>query len=122
MIRAYDTAYKVDGRALLAPDEGVEISLSDLDSSDSGRDESGVMHRFVVWEKVRTFGFGYVLLDAAYYAYLMGLFSGKSTFTFSFPENGSLKTCTAYFSTASVVLHNSRTGSYKNLKFNIIEC
>ncbi len=48
MIRAYDTAYKVDGRALLAPDEGVEISLSDLDSSDSGRDESGVMHRFVV--------------------------------------------------------------------------
>lgn len=29
MIRAYDTAYKVDGRALLAPDEGVEISLSD---------------------------------------------------------------------------------------------
>lgn len=122
MIRAYDTNYKVDGSALLAPDEGVEISLSDLDSSDSGRDESGIMHRFVVREKVRTFGFSYAVLDSEDYAYLMGLFSGKVTFTFSFPENDATKTCTAYCSKASVVLHSSRTGLYKNLKFNIIEC
>lgn len=122
MIRAYDTNYKVDGSALLAPDEGVEISLSDLDSSDSGRDESGIMHRFVVREKSG-------LSDSATrcwirkdYAYLMGLFSGKVTFPFSFPENGITKTCTAYCSKASVVLHSSRTGLYKNLKFNIIEC
>ena len=81
MIRAYDTNYKVDGSALLAPDEGAED-----------------------------------------YAYLMGLFSGKVTFTFSFPENDATKTCTAYCSKASVVLHSSRTGLYKNLKFNIIEC
>ena len=122
MIRAYDTNYKVDGSALLAPDEGVEISLSDLDSSDSGRDESGIMHRFVVREKVRTFGFSYAVLDSEDYSYLMGLFSGKVTFPFSFPENGITKTCTAYCSKASVVLHSSRTGLYKNLKFNIIEC
>lgn len=122
MIRAYDTVYKVDGSALLAPDEGVEISLSDLDSSDSGRDESGIMHRFVVREKVRTFGFSYAILDAADYAYLTGLFSGKSTFTFSYTENGATKACTAYCSKSSVVLHSSRTGLYKNLKFNIVEC
>lgn len=122
MIRAYDTAYKVDGSALLAPDEGVEISLSDLDASDSGRDESGVMHRFAVREKVRTFGFSYAILDKEDYAYIMGLFDGKNTFTFSFLENGAVKTCTAYCSKASVVLHSSRTGLYKNLKFNIVEC
>lgn len=122
MIRAYDTAYKVDGKSLLSPDAGVEISSSDLDSSDSGRDESGAMHRFVVREKVRTFGFSYAVLDSEDYAYLMGLFSGKSTFTFTFPENGAAKTCAAYCSKASVVLHSSRTGLYKNLKFNIIEC
>ena len=122
MIRGYDTGYKVDGVPLLTPYEGVEISLSDLDASDSGRDESGVMHRIVVREKVRTFGFSYAVLDAEDYAYLLGLFSGKSTFTFSYSENGATKSCVAYCSKVSGALHNQRTGLYKNLKFNIIEC
>lgn len=122
MIRIYDNGYKVDGAPLLTPDEGAELSLADLDSSDSGRDESGVMHRIVVREKVRTFGFSYAVLDAEDYAYLQSVFAGKPTFTFTYPDGGKAKTCTAYCSKTSVVLHNSRTGLYKNLKFNIVEC
>ena len=37
--------FLIDGQPMLAPDENVEISVEDIDASDSGRDESGVMHR-----------------------------------------------------------------------------
>lgn len=122
MIRSYDAVYKIDGTPLLTPDEDVEVSLSDLDASDSGRDESGIMHRIVVREKVKTFGFAYAVLDSVDYVYLLNLFAGKQTFTLSYPENGTVKTCTAYCSKVSGALHNQKTGLYKNLKFNIIEC
>lgn len=122
MIRSYDAVYKIDGTPLLTPDEDVEVSLSDLDASDSGRDESGIMHRIVVREKVKTFGFAYAVLDSVDYVYLLNLFAGKQTFTLSYPENGAVKTCTAYCSKVSGALHNQKTGLYKNLKFNIIEC
>lgn len=123
MIRSYDTEYFVDGAPLLIPDEDVEISMSDLDSEDSGRDESGVMHRFVVRDKVKTWSFSYFSLDTEDFRYLQNLFSGKPIFTFQYRgEDGQAASCTAYCSKTSIVLHNRKTGLYKNMKFNIIEC
>ena len=122
MIPSYVAVYKIAGTPLLTPDDDLEVSLSDLDASDSGRDESGIMHRIVVREKVKTFGFAYAVLDSVDYVYLLNLFAGKQTFTLSYPENGAVKTCTAYCSKVSGALHNQKTGLYKNLKFNIIEC
>lgn len=46
--------FQIDGKSLYAPDCDIEPSYSDLDSSDSGRDEAGYMHREVVREKVAT--------------------------------------------------------------------
>lgn len=40
--------FQIDGKSLYAPDCDIEPSYSDLDSSDSGRDEAGYMHREVV--------------------------------------------------------------------------
>ena len=57
LIRAYSTQYTIDGQPMPEPDEEAELSFSDLDASDSGRTEDGVMHRIVVREKVATFGF-----------------------------------------------------------------
>ena len=37
--------FQIDGKSLYAPDCDIEPSYSDLDSSDSGRDEAGYMHR-----------------------------------------------------------------------------
>ena len=122
MIRAYSTLYTIDGTALLEPDEEPSITKTDLDASDSGRDESGVMHRIVVREKVSTFGFTYAILDKEDYAYLESLVRGKSQFLFGYTDSdGQKKTCTAYCSKTSIVL-KSRNGLYKNFKFNIIEC
>lgn len=110
--------FYIDDQPMLDCAEDVDWSFSDLDSSDSGRDESGVMHREVVREKVGTWSFQYPILDEEDYAYLLGLLAGKPTFTFRHPGGS----CTAYCSKYGVVVHNRRLGLYKNMKFNIIEC
>lgn len=121
-MKLYDE-YKVDGSPLLIPDEDVSISQSDLDSSDSGRDESGVMHRQVIRHRVKTWAFNYSVLTKEEYQYLEGLFAGKADFAFSYKDLDGNKVVTrAYCSNNSITYHNAALGLYKNLKFNIIEC
>ena len=117
--------YQVDGQPMPAPDEEPEFSFADLDASDSGRDESGVMHRIVVREKVGTWSFSYAHLSDEDLAYLRNLFAGKAQFTFTHPVFGSsnaTENCTAYMSQYSAVWKNQRTGQWRNFKFNIIQC
>lgn len=117
--------FQIDGKPLYAPDADVSPSYTDLDSSDSGRDASGVMHREVVREKVATWPFSYAALTDAEYAYLVGLFAGKATFAFTHPRAGSSTgtvTTTCYCSNYSIAWRSARDGTWRNLKFNIIEC
>ena len=117
--------YQVDGQPMPAPDEEPEFSFSDLDASDSGRDESGVMHRIVVREKVGTWSFSYAHLSDEDLAYLRNLFAGKAQFTFTHPVFGNsnaTESCTAYMSQCSAVWKNQRTGQWRNFQFNIIQC
>lgn len=110
---------------MYAPDAGLEPSYSDLDSSDSGRDEAGYMHREVVREKVATWPIAYSSLTDAEYAYTIGLFAGKSTFAFTHPKAGSSSetvTTNCYCSKFGISWYSARQGRWKNLKFNIIEC
>ena len=69
--------FQIDGKSLYAPDCDIEPSYSDLDSSDSGRDEAGYMHREVVREKVATWPIAYSCLTDDEYKYTIGLFAGK---------------------------------------------
>lgn len=115
--------YKVDGNPMLVPDADVSISRTDLDDSDSGRDESGVLHRIIVRERVKTWGFNYATLSKEEYLYMIKLFEGKADFYFEYRDvDGSVKTTRAYCSNDSITYHNARLGRYMNLKFNIIEC
>ena len=117
--------YQVDGVPLLVPDAEPEFSFADLDASDSGRDESGVMHRLVVREKVGTWSFTYGALTDEELQYLRELFAGKVQFTFTHPvfgDSNATETCTAYMSQYSAVWKNQRSGLWRNFKFNIIQC
>ena len=115
--------YQIDGKPMPIPDQDVEISRSDLDSDESGRDESGYMHRIVLRERVKTWGFSYAVLDRETYQYLMSLFEGKPTFEFAYRDEGGQPVKTiAYCSNDSIVYRNAKTGLYANLKLNIIEC
>ena len=114
--------YKVNGKPLLVPDADVSMSFADLDSSDSGRDESGVMHRIIVRERVGTWGFNYSKLTAEEYKYMRSLFAGNSEFTFTHRDlDGNVVETRAYCSNDSITYHNARLRVYMNLKFNIIE-
>ena len=81
--------FQIDGKSLYAPDCDIEPSYSDLDSSDSGRDEAGYMHREVVREKVATWPIAYSCLTDDEYKYTIGLFAGKAEFQFTHPKAGS---------------------------------
>ena len=49
--------FLIDGQPMYAPDGDVGISYEDLESSDSGRDESGAMHRIVLRRNAGTWSF-----------------------------------------------------------------
>lgn len=117
--------YQIDGQPMLAPDADPQFTFNDLDSSDSGRDESGVLRRIVVREKVGSWSFAYSYLTDEEYAAIVHLFSGKPTFAFTHPTPGSstdtsISTC--YCSNYSISWRNAHSGLWKNLKFDIIEC
>ena len=115
--------YQVDGQMLPAPDGDVGISFSDLDSADSGRDESGVMHRIVVRRNVAAWEFNYSVLTAREYEYIRDLFAGKTEFTFTYPQpDGALAEVTAYCSGSSITYCDAALGLYRNLKLKIVQC
>lgn len=117
--------FQIDGNPMLAPDADMDLSFEDLDASDSGRDEAGYMHRIVVRHKVGTWSFTYSCITAQELAYMEALFSGKADFSFTYPTPGNetvLKTVRAYRSKYGIAWRSSRTGDYRNYKFNIIEC
>ncbi len=117
--------YQLDGQPLPAPDVGVELTYTDLDASDAGRDESGVMHRIVVRSKVPTWAFTYSLMSRQTYAYLQSILPQSGSFTFTYPDPAdpeTLRTCKAYLSTYSATWQGLRTDAYRNVKFSVISC
>ena len=117
--------FQIDGSPMFPPDEDMELSFEDLDDSDSGRDESGYMHRIVVRYKVGTWSFVYSHITNEEYAYMCSLFDGKSEFIFTHPSRldcESSEDTTAYCSKYGIVWHSAKTKDYRNFKFNIIEC
>ena len=117
--------YQINGQPMLAPDADVQMSFEDLDAADSGRDESGVMHRIPVRYKVSSWQFSYFSLTQEEYAYMQSILPRAGSFTFTHPSGDDCtrtESCTAYLSGYSIVWHSARTKDYRNLKFTIIEC
>ena len=117
--------YQINGKPMLAPDAGVEMSFEDLDSADSGRDETGFMHRVVMRNKVGVWNFCYSHLTQGEYAYMLSILPNTGSFTFTHPvlsDSTQSETTTASLSKYGIVWQSARTGEFRNLKFSIIEC
>ena len=124
-MRSLTDLFLIDGEPMFAPDEDVGVSYSDLDADDSGRDESGYMHRIVVRYKLGTWSFEYASITEEEKRYLEMLFGESPDFWFTHPDRINAEqsvTCKAYRSKYSISWHNARTGQWRNYKFNIIEC
>lgn len=117
--------YQIDGMAMVAPDADVKMSFEDLDGAQSGRDESGFMHRILVRRKVGVWEFSYSHLTRQEYAYMMSILPQGGSFLFTHPgrQDSTVPEQTrAYISRYGVVWHSARTDSYRNLTFSVIEC
>ncbi len=122
-MRRLTDVFKVNGRPMFAPDEGMEISYEDLDAADSGRDECGVMHRIVVRYKLGSWSFCYSHMTEAEKRYTEALFGDEAEFDFTHPDRitGEAVTCRAYRSKYGAAWKNAATGQWRNYKFNIIQ-
>ena len=113
----------IDGRPVLVPDADLSISYEDLDSEESGRDESGVMHRIVLREGVKKMALTYANLNREEYRYMESLFRGKQEFRVDCrDEDGNPLSFVAYRSKHNISVFNAKAGIYKNYNFSIIEC
>ena len=117
--------FLLDGKPIVAPDADVEMSFEDLDAAQSGRDESGFMHRIRAREKVGVWRFRYSHLRGEQYRYMLSALPREASFLFTYPDPqnpGSQKTTTAYLSAYSAVWRSARTDTYRNFEFSVIEC
>ncbi len=116
--------FLIDGLPMLAPDENMEISLEDVEASDSGRDESGFLHRFMLRQGVGKWKFSYARLTQQEYAYMESLFAGKSAFRFAYPRcaDGQQEEITAYRSKHEVRWQSAKTCGLCDYSFYIIGC
>lgn len=124
-MRAKTELFLINGQPMLVPDAEVGVSYEDLDSSDSGRDESGVMHRIPVRYKVGSWSFTYSHLTEEEKQYMESLFPDAADFTFTHPDrldSSVTVSCKAYRSKYGISWRNAKTGLWSNYSFNIIEC
>ena len=125
MGRVKTDLFKINGRPMFAPDADVAISYEDLDDADSGRDESGYMHRIVVRYKVSTHSFEFSFISEEDMQYMESLFPDEPDFEFTRPSRTDSSvpvTSQCYRSKYGIAWRNARTGMWRNYKFNIIEC
>lgn len=115
--------FLIDGKPVLMPDAGISISASDMETEDSGTDESGVLHRFLLREKVRSFSLAYDTLTLEEYRYMRALIRGKTTFTVKYRDpDGMPAQMIAYCTGYSLSLHNAKLGLFKGFTLEIMEC
>lgn len=117
--------FLINGMPFLVPDTEVAASYEDLDSADSGRDESGVMHRIPVRFKVGSWTFSYDHLTEAEKNYMESLFPEEADFQFTHPDRLDASkpvTVRAYRSKYSLSWKNARTGLWSKYGFTIIAC
>lgn len=115
----------INGQPMFAPDANIDFSYDDLDDEDSGRDESGYMHRIVVRYKVMSGTFSFSKISQTEYEYMESIFPDEPDFDFTRPSRKNpsvLVTTRCYRSKYGISWKNSKTGEWRNYKFNIVEC
>lgn len=121
-MRPYYNDLLIDGQPVLVPDADIAIEYTDIDSEESGRDESYYMHRVVVRRGVKKWPLVYASITREEYLYMESLFQGKDDFTVTYLDHdGVTAECVCYRSKHSITIHNAKTGDYRNYSFNIIE-
>ena len=121
MKRNYDNFHMIDNSPMLSPDVDVEITYNDDDYG--AFDQAGYYHRMVGRFNRRTWKFKYAILTKEEFIFIRSLINEKESFIFSFlNERDAVETVRAYSKPVSVAYQSKRSGLYKNLTLEIVEC
>lgn len=114
--------WMVGSSHIYIPSTPCKVEHSNIAGSSTGRDESGIMHIDWVRRDVRKVFLTYNYISASELAYMMNLMQGKE-FTFTFDDQGSIKTMTAYVGESSYAYYIDRGTEkiYKDFSINVIE-
>lgn len=113
----------IGGKPILAPDADVKVTVEDLQSDATGRDESGYLHRYILRRGLLSWTLHYSRLTPEEYRYMEELFSGSPTVEVTWVDpKGDTKTCTAYRTGHTITVHNVRSGYYRNYGFTLQQC
>ena len=124
MSLALTDMFKINGKPMFAPDEGVQIAWADIDSAEAGRDEAGNQQRSVIRYDVASLTFTYSLISEAELAYMRSIFPKEPDFLFEYPlpeDSTQTRTVRAYRQKHSISWKNAATGQFRNYKFTITE-
>lgn len=116
--------FKINGSPIFMPDSDFYASYKDVQSKDSGQDESGVTHRIVLKHKAGEWRFVYNSITEAEKNYMESLFPESDDFEFEYPDRkDSYKRCTcrAYRASYGISWRSAPDGLWKNYNFVIAE-
>ena len=122
------TLLQIDGNPLPEPTEAAEIKFTDVESEDSGKDETGVYHREILRFGVLSCTSTYSHLSNEECAYLFRLLENKSTFRFTCPISSDSRnveqtvTRTCYCTDHGAALQRLKAGVWRDAKLQIQEC
>ena len=120
MIRTKSTQYTIDGQPMPEPDEEAELSFSDLDASDSGRTEDGVMMRNRVREGIAKISASWAAVSTADCARILHAVKPESFDVVYF--FGEMRTARMYAGDRSADLIAAREGKgVWDVSLNLIE-
>lgn len=122
--RRTTTLFLINGNPILVPDNELGESYEDVDAAETGRDETGHMHRFPVIYKCGKWSFEYNLMTKEDYMFMEALFPDEGNFQFTRPSRRNpdvMVTTSCYRSKYSISWFSPKRGMYRNYKFNIIE-
>ena len=121
-MRSFTDLFAVNGKPMLAPDEGVQVSYEDIDGAAAGRDQRGYMHRALVRCKVPSWSFTYASLTEEERQYMENLFGSDAVFTFTYPDrlSGEATQTKCYRSKCSICWKSAVTGLWSGYGFTVI--
>ena len=122
-MRPFTDRFAVNGKPLLAPDEGVQARYEDIDSAAAGRDQAGVMHRALIRGKVPSWSFTYSHITEAEKAYMESLFGEADSFLFTHPGRVNSETTEqtrCYRSRYEISWKSAITGLWNGYGFTVI--
>ena len=125
MSKVKTNLFLINGKPMFAPDAHVDFSYEDLQSTDTGVDESGYKHRIVVRYNLMKTTFSFSHISEEDMQYMESLFPDEPDFEFTRPSrlDSSIPVTTrCYRGKYSISWRNAVTGDWRNYGFTIIEC